>query len=613
MITESANDTHTDEGEPLSAVFQQMDFGYVRTVVGSALEFRSKASESVRSTLGSSIRKSVRLDGFKDTSRARPQQLTEPVMWEILEEGDDRLAGAVLRAWVESHSDLHDLVVDHLGSLGISAEYPDFKANVFKSAWIRDEWLSECEAITDDRGDLDFDDVALMMCYVPGRIPELSYDDQEPEVESPLFLKWLDELSRLPVDAPEWAEIPELLEAVSRMTTDKIVARLRAKAQGLEQNVAHTMEAFEAELRYLDLDIGSWHEDAVARVTAVPMALDLVEELTDRLEEYHLVHPQGATRSEEAARSDARRVCEEAVLDVVARWDRLMKEHELPDDKLEKAGHSDGDPDAASGNENEGGDRGAQAVGETGEQPFQEHNSGESDHAETAEEYDSLKSELDQLKLDSESFTSENARLKEENTGLRSDKTLLDEENSELRNELSQSRETEESWRRAYVAVSASQAGASKDDPAQLGRVNDALALAERAFPDQLLLALNSKSAKDSPFQKPQEAFDALAWLATEYHRLRTNPGASPDFDMLLKEACPGWSYKPDQAEVAKDQFAEWYTTTVDGKTYELYSHVGKGNSFDPQNTIRIAFAWDDKLRKVIVGYVGLHQKTRRS
>ena len=84
MITESANDSHTDESEPLTAVFHQMDFGYVKAVVNRALEFRSKASESVRSTLGSSIRKSVRLDGFKDASRARPQQLTEPVMWEIL-------------------------------------------------------------------------------------------------------------------------------------------------------------------------------------------------------------------------------------------------------------------------------------------------------------------------------------------------------------------------------------------------------------------------------------------------------------------------------------------------------------------------------------------------
>ena len=610
MITESANDTHADESEPLSAVFRQMDFGYVKTVVSRALELRSKASESVRSSLGSSIRKSVRLDGFKDASRALPQQLTEPVMWEILEEGDDRLAGAILRAWAESHAGLHDLAVEHLGGLGIPAEYPDFKGSRFKSEWLRDEWLSECEAVADGRDDLDFDDVALMLCYVSGRIPEPSYDE-EPEVESPLFLKWLDELNELPMDAPEWAEIPELLEALSRMTTDKIVARLRAKAEELEQKVSHTMEGFEAELRYLDLDIGSWHEDAVARVTAVPMALDLIEELHDRLAEYRLVQPQGATRSEEAARSDARRECEEAIIDIAARWDLLMEEHELPGDEQQEAGY-DARESGADG-DNSGRDGEAQTVGETAEQPSLEHRAGESDAAEIDEEYLSLKSELDRLKQDSDSFRSENSRLQQENTGLQLDKTLLDKENSELRNDLSQSRETEESWRRAYIAVSANQASAERDDSPELGRVNDALALAERAFPDQLLFALNSKSAKDSPFQKPGEVFDALAWLATEYHRLRMNPGASPDFDKLVKEACPGWSYRPDQAEVTKDQFAQWYTTAVDGKTYELYSHVGKGNSFDPQNTIRIAFAWDDDLRVVVVGYIGLHQKTRRS
>ena len=153
------------------------------------------------------------------------------------------------------------------------------------------------------------------------------------------------------------------------------------------------MEGFEAELRYLDLDIGSWSEDAVARVTAVPLALGLVEELNDRLEEYHLVHPQGATRSEETARSDARRECEDAILDVVARWDRLMEEHELPSDQPEVAGYDAGEPDPDGGNK--GGDGGRQPVGETAEQPSQEHSAGESDAAEIAEEYDSLKSELE--------------------------------------------------------------------------------------------------------------------------------------------------------------------------------------------------------------------------
>ena len=107
--------------------------------------------------------------------------------------------------------------------------------------------------------------------------------------------------------------------------------------------------------------------------------------------------------------------------------------------------------------------------------------------------------------------------------------------------------------------------------------------------------------------------FDALAWLATEYHRRRSNPGAAPNFDKLIKEACPGWSYKSKQTGVTKEQFTEWYTTAVDGKSYELDAHIGKGTSFDPQQTIRVAFDWDDELKQVIVGYLGKHQRNRRS
>ena len=57
------------------------------------MEFRGRASESAHGTLPSSIARSIRLDGFKDASKALPQQIREPIMWEILEQGDVRLAG----------------------------------------------------------------------------------------------------------------------------------------------------------------------------------------------------------------------------------------------------------------------------------------------------------------------------------------------------------------------------------------------------------------------------------------------------------------------------------------------------------------------------------------
>ena len=140
------------------------------------------------------------------------------------------------------------------------------------------------------------------------------------------------------------------------------------------------------------------------------------------------------------------------------------------------------------------------------------------------------------------------------------------------------------------------------------------MALAGKLFPDRLAIALNSKSDnKRSQFQKPQEVFDALAWLATAYHQRRANPGGSPDFDKLLKESCPGWSYKSSQTEITREQFEEWYTTTWEGKSYVLNPHLGKGISYDPQNTIRIAFDWDDDRKRVVVGYIGMHQRNRKS
>lgn len=38
---------------------------------------------------------------------------------------------------------------------------------------------------------------------------------------------------------------------------------------------------------------------------------------------------------------------------------------------------------------------------------------------------------------------------------------------------------------------------------------------------------------------------------------------------------------------------------------------VGKGASFDPKSTIRIGFAWDDEHDRVVVGFVGRHQRTK--
>ena len=104
---------------------------------------------------------------------------------------------------------------------------------------------------------------------------------------------------------------------------------------------------------------------------------------------------------------------------------------------------------------------------------------------------------------------------------------------------------------------------------------------------------------------------------------LRSSSGMAAAFLVMNQVHGEVYNVNTDEAEdqeaagarkdETKDQFPEWYRTRVDDREYELDMHVGKGTSFDPQNTIRIAFDWDDEGKRVVVGYIGRHQKNRRS
>ena len=59
--------------------------------------------------------------------------------------------------------------------------------------------------------------------------------------------------------------------------------------------------------------------------------------------------------------------------------------------------------------------------------------------------------------------------------------------------------------------------------------------------------------------------------------------------------------------------YANDYEVNYGGSRTKLKEHIGYGTSTEPRHTIRIAFFFDEKLRKVIIGYVGQHQATRRS
>ena len=561
-----------------------MEPDHALSVIDRALDYRGNAPDSVRSRLNSAIVQSVNVAGFRDSSKAPRPQLREPVLSAILTGPNEKLAGEVLRCWVESNETLRRVVSDHLTSNEVAAEGPDLQRGVFGSIWLRHEWAAECEEIANGatNGRFDADDIALMLCYVSGRIPTL---EATIEMESPLFQEWLDELNELPPDATEWENVDEFVGSLKGLALEKIAERVTVQVKAIADSIDDARSGFDDELRYLEVDLSSWSADDAVRTGQTEAALEKITELKTALSEYREIHPRASSRSEELLRAPEREKYENSIIDIVGAWDDLMTvPDESPDDSKPQPFS-----DAAQSVDSVEGDTG------------------------TGPDRSLAGRELDLLRQDIEALSSENRHLQQEGQHLRDDKNKLGEQIAQLRRELVQSQEMQEHWRRGYVHASTGQARPESEEPVQLSNVDDALELAENSFPDRIRLALNSKSNSSTPFQKPDEVFDALAWLATEYHRLRTNPGDAPNFDMLIKSACPGWSYKPKQTEVTKDQYTEWYTTTLDGKSYGLDAHIGKGTSFDPHQTIRIAFDWDDELKQVIVGFVGRHQKNRNS
>ena len=586
--------TVPEEGIPLTSIAGAFPLDFLEALIERVLQSRGQASGSVRKGLDSAIDESIRVPGFRSASKAHPSQLKRPVLGEVVKYGNDRLFGEALRAWAESQQELHTLVERHLRSQDLPVEGPNRRQGVFNGLWLRVEWNDAVDTIVQQSPDFNGDDVGMMVCYLSGMAVG-------PAVTSPLLTSWIHELSELPLDTPEWDEIGAFVTVVSEMADDIAIERIGVIVRHCRKTLREMQDEFATELAYLALDISAWAETAIKRPAGLTDALDLAEDLKRNLAAYQPLHPQAASRQEEAERAPARAERESAILDIAAKWEVTV---------AATADLNGGIPDAASHASCEESDS---AHVETGKAPAPEPAVAEREPARTAlpEDYQAMRSACERMERERESLISENDRLSSENdriaqvnAALETDKQSLDSENGELRAKLAQSRDLEEYWRRFY--------GASPFE--QVRNVNEAISRAQELFPEQLVFALNSKSDKESPFKRPAEAFAALVWLATDYHHLRwTKPGEDPRFEERLKKSCPGWSYKPHQSNATKKQFVEWYETVVEGRRYELGEHLGKGTSADPQKTIRIAFAWDDERGQVVVGYVGVHQRNRRS
>lgn len=553
-----AKEPVTDEREPFGTVFHVMPEVFGLEVVRTALQHRSQASAGARDRLNGRLRR-LKIPGFRDGSRAKPAQLEFPVLDRILD-GDDRLAGAVLRCWEEGNSGLREVVAAYLANERIDM-CTERGSDHFAGIWPEAEWKTHRQTLAEANGDLSFDAIGLMLILLTDKHPVPDLEDM-PQVVSPRFRRWLDELQALPPTAPEWGDAMAFGDTVTWLAEIKGAALLVAVFQRRDEAVDAVLDGYAEELAYLGIDTTAWREPDRRDPLSVAQ---VAEALGKALAAYRPVRPQAGSRDEERKRAVERTRCEEAVLKCVADWQAL------PEDAFEAEAEDD--------------DEAEQTV----------------DAGRLTEELGETKAELARLTAAHAKLREEHEQVSEANRGLRLSREQLDGELGGLRAELDQRRQAEERWRLAYVEARKSRS-AQGDPLPEVTTVRDAVELAERAFAEELVVALNNKSDLDIPFAKPAEVFDALAWLATCYRRQGSPP---------IGESCPGWFHKPDQTAATIGRFRQWYETSFRGRSFEVSNHIGKGASFDPKSTIRIGFAWDDELGRVVVGFVGRHQRTK--
>lgn len=190
----------------------------------------------------------------------------------------------------------------------------------------------------------------------------------------------------------------------------------------------------------------------------------------------------------------------------------------------------------------------------------------------------------------------------------------LEDQLRDLSQELHAAEKREDSWRQAYVEECKRKSGeTTTEEIVPLESVADAVDRANTEYSGQLVLAMNAKSeVRGSLFERPEEVFAALEFLATAYYEAKIGSKTCADLDGTLREF-NGWKYLGQHSELTMKKYENWYTTKVGSKKHWLSEHLGTGTSKDPRRTIRIGFCWDDSSGKVIVGFIGQHQQTDKT
>ena len=560
------------DGVPLAAVFSFMPAVFRDAVASDAVRSRGKAPAGLRKALNKAIRSRIQVQGFQDSSRAPPPKLNDPVRRE-LELCNSELGGALLRVWGEARPELRALVRTYLETTDLTRAEPrpDDNARLLP-IWLENDWRQHLQAVLEAHPEQNEHEVGLMLCLVAGRVPVREADEASLAVGSPLLRKWLDELAALSPTERDWEDLDAFLNAARQLADAKAKRKTECQLKAAELAIKDVHDNHQEDVKYLGLDIGFWPRNVEARPDLIDELLDVVKALKSELAAYQPLRPQAPSSEEERRRAQERGRREAAIAEIMSNWDELMASPKAP-------------PEVQS-------DRPVFRVGDPTPPAAANHEA----------ELEALRQALDAEK---------NAKLL-----LQTEHDGYHQKIGELEKHRNVSAKREEYWRNLYYEQRAHSAPDGTPAPANPLTVEEAIAKAKELFSQELVFAPNNKSKIDTNFEKPEQLFDALCWLATDYRRLRQNqdPSAGPaDPTLSIRKACDGWFYKSNQTPTTIGMYTDWYKATANDKSYRLCAHIGKGNTRDPRSTIRVAFAWDEDSAQVIVGYIGPHQRNRQS
>ena len=550
------------------------------------------------------------IPGFNNDPLRAMSPLLKQQLLERLDINPD-LEGLIVSTWADTEPQLSEAVSERLDSFDPQSHEDDE---------IDEElWDAQISMLAAENSDYEEDDILLMtkICFAHAKIQADSDRedgevgaDTKPAPRDPFPMEEtldavLESLRDMPAGFPQWSDaVPRFVASLNELIDEKKNELIQVR--GLMTDLDHIQDAFETELAFFRHGGEEWDTPIVAMLLAVDSGIDestrRLAELKDALALYRQIKERADNLAEERERREKRHDLEETIEGMLHEIDVLAQNADTPDD----------DPSTDASILSETGAPSDSA--DTQPQPQSEAYSVLQDELNALRgEYESLLSSNHALKQDSASIEDKVRALEGEIAGLNVDKQTLTEEVAGLRDQLRISETNEVNWRIAYEAeVRSKDASAPEPIPAEVESLRRAVDLARARYGDRLVFRLNKKSDQDYNYSRPKEVWDALEWLATTYHDSQTGEAQTIDLNESIRNTCGGWEYKSNQTDITFNMYREWYTTTKDGKTYELRKHLSKGTGRDA-NVIRIAFAWDEDSERVIVGFVGPHQRSRSS